>query len=519
MTQLLGPRVNVPLNIADGLRVSTFRTPNKLAVVQGEKRFTFRQVNDRANQVGHAVRGLGLQQGDRIGVVLANIPEYIEIAFGLARAGFVIVPISYRLVGPEIAYHLNDSGALACIYAEDYDGAIEIARAEAKEVRHWVRIGERSVPGTLPYEDLLAAAASTDTYVPVDETTPFCIYYTSGTTGQPKGAVVSHRSRSLTFFAMAAEFGCYSPDDIALGTAPIYHGAGMAWSLATVYFGGTLSVMKQFRPEELLQRIAAEGITNAFMVPTMFHAIFSLPEATRTKYDLSRFRVWMSNAAALPQATKEQILGAWPHTRLFELYGSTEGGIVTSLRPEDQLRKIQCVGHPFPLTEIILLDDDGNEVGVNTVGELFSRSPYLFNGYHNRPEETAAGFHGEFFSAGDLAVRDEEGYFYIVDRKKDMVVSGGTNIYPREIEEVLFRHPKIADVAVIGVPDPYWGEALKAIVVLRPGEQATEEEIIAFTEGKLAGFKKPKSVAFIDELPRNSAQKVLKRQLREQFKN
>jgi fatty-acyl-CoA synthase/long-chain acyl-CoA synthetase len=519
MTDLLAPRVNVPLNIADGLRVSTFRTPNKLAVFQGDKRLTFRELNDRANRLGNALRGLGLQRGDRVGIVLANIPEYLEICFGLARAGFVLVPISYRLVGPEIAYHLNDSGALACIYAEDYDGAIEAARGEVREVRHWLRIGEGRVAGTLAYEDVLAQGSTSDTYVAVDETTPFCIYYTSGTTGLPKGAVVSHRSRSLTFFAMASEFGCYSPDDIALGTAPMYHGAGMAWSLATVYFGGTLSVMKQFRPEELLQRIASEGVTNTFMVPTMFHAVFSLPEATRAKYDLSHFRVWMSNAAALPQATKELIVAEWPHTRLFELYGSTEGGIVTSLRPEDQLRKIQCVGHPFPLTEVILLDDNGNEVGNNTVGELFSRSPYLFNGYHNRSEETSASFHGDFFSAGDLAVRDDEGYFYIVDRKKDMVVSGGTNIYPREIEEVLFRHPKIADVAVIGVPDPYWGEALKAIVVLKPGEHATEDEILSFTEGKLAGFKKPKSVAFIQELPRNSAQKVLKRQLREQFKS
>ncbi|GIW12504.1 MAG: fatty-acid--CoA ligase [Dehalococcoidia bacterium] len=518
MTDLPRPRVNVPLNIADGLAVSTYRTPNKVAVFQGEKRLTFRQLNERANRVGNALRGLGLQPGDRIGVVLANIPEYIEICFGLSRAGFVIVPISYRLIGPEIAYHLNDSGAVACIFADEYDGAIEAARSEAREVCHWIRLGTQPVTGCWDYEDFLAQASAADTSFPVEETTPFCIYYTSGTTGLPKGAVVSHRSRALTFFGMAAEYGCYSADDIGLGTAPIYHGAGMAFSLATVYFGGTLSVMKQFRPEEMLQRIATEGVTNAFMVPTMFHAIFGLPEGIRRQYDLSHFRVWMSNAAALPQATKELILAEWPHTRLFELYGSTEGGIVTSLRPEDQLRKIQCVGHPFPLTDVKLLDDEGNEVPPNTVGELFSRSPYLFNGYYNRPRETEEGFRGEYFSAGDLALRDDEGYIYIVDRKKDMVVSGGVNIYPREIEEVLFRHPKIADVAVIGVPDPYWGEALKAVVVLKPGETATEEELLAFTEGKLARFKQPKSVAFLNELPRNAAQKVLKRQLREMFK-
>lgn len=508
----------VPLNIAHGLAIAAKRTPNKTAVTQGDRAFTYREVDNRANQIGHALRGLGLSEGDRVGVVLANVPEFVELCFGIARAGFVIVPVSYRLVGPEIAFQLNDSGARALFYSTNYGPAVADARSSMTGVETYVAIGENPPAGDLVYEDLIGAASTADSSVWVDEESPFCIYYTSGTTGVPKGAIVSHRSRTLTMFAMASEYGCYSQDDRSLGTAPIYHGAGMVFCIATVYFGGTLSLMERFNPEELLMRLHSERLSNVFMVPTMFHAVFGLPESTRNKYDLSSLTHWLSNAAALPQATKELILTAWPHTRLFELYGSTEGGIVTSLRPEDQLRKIQCVGHPFPLTDVKLLDDEGNEVPPNSVGELFSRSPYVFNGYLGLPQATADGFNGEYFSAGDLAKRDDEGYVYIVDRKKDMIISGGTNIYPREIEEILFRHPKIADVAVIGVPDDYWGEAIKAVVVLKPGAEASESDILAFCEDKVAKFKLPRSVSFIDELPRNPAAKVLKRDLRERFK-
>jgi acyl-CoA synthetase (AMP-forming)/AMP-acid ligase II len=284
-----------------------------------------------------------------------------------------------------------------------------------------------------------------------------------------------------------------------------------------VYFGGTISLLKSFHPEELLRRIAHEHITNAFMVPTMFQAVFGLPEAVRHQYDLSVFTTWMSNAAPLAQATKELIVAEWPHTRLFEIYGSTEAGIVTSLRPRDQLRKVQCVGQPFPLTDIKLLDGSGEEVQTGEVGELFSRSPYLFNGYHGQPSATAEAFAGEYFSAGDLAVRDDENHFYIVDRKKDMILSGGINVYPREIEEVLVRHPKLADVAVIGLPDPYWGERVAVVAVPRSGESATEQDVLAFCEGKLASFKTPRTVLFAEQLPRNAAGKVLKRVLRERY--
>jgi len=496
------------INIADGLRVSAFRSPNKTAVMQGERTVSFRELDQRANQVANAFLGLGLSPGDRVGILLANVPEYIELYFGFARAGLVAVPMSFRLVGPEIAFHLNDSGARALVYAPDFVAPLDAARADLASVRHFLEIGSA-------YEDALASASTSPPAQEVDETSPFFIGYTSGTTGLPKGAVVSHRSRALTFFGMAEEYGCYGPEDVGLATAPLYHGAGMAFALASVYFGGTVSLLKGFQPEELLRRIVSDRITNAFMVPTMFQAVFGLPEAVRRQYDLSGFVTWMSNAAPLAQATKEQILAEWPHTRLFEIYGSTEGGIVTSLRPQDQLRKIRCVGQPFPMTDIKLLDDNREEVPVGDVGELFSRSPYLFNGYHGQPKATAEAFHDGFFSAGDLAVRDDENHFYIVDRKKDMIISGGINVYPREVEEVLRRHPRVLDAAVIGVADAYWGEAVTAVIVPGSGSPLTQDDLVSFCEGKLASFKHPRSVVLMEQLPRNAAGKVLKRVLRE----
>ena len=373
------------------------------------------------------------------------------------------------------------------------------------------------------YERWLATSApvSDAELPPFEETRPFTLVYSSGTTGQPKGIVISHRSRALTFHGMAMEYGCYGPDDRFLALAPMSHGAGFAFAMCTLYFGGFVEIAARFDPEQVLTRLAAGAFTGVFMVPTHFQALFSLPPETlaRHKGDARPLRTIISNAAALPQPVKERIIEHFGEGLLHETYGSTEAGIVTNIRPQDQLRTRQSVGRAFALNQIRLLAPDGSEVPDGEVGELYSRSPYLFEGYWNRPEWTAeCSREGGWVSAGDLARRDSEGFLYIVDRKKDMVVSGGFNIYPREVEIVLEQHAAVREACVVGVPDERWGERVRGFLVLREGREAGQvlaEEIAAFCRERLADYKSPREIGFIDAVPRNLGGKVLKRELRD----
>ncbi|MEO0997559.1 MAG: AMP-binding protein, partial [Pseudomonadota bacterium] len=366
------------------------------------------------------------------------------------------------------------------------------------------------------YEAWLAAHAPAEPPGWLEETDSFALVYTSGTTGAPKGVLLPHRSRILTFFGMAMEYGCFGPDDVHLALAPMAHGAGFAFALAPLYFGGTVEVLPHFDPEQVLTRLRDSTATGTFMVPTHYHAIFGLGAATLARYRGSTpaLRTIISNASALPQSTKEQIVGYWGDGLLHETYGSTEGGVVTNLRPPEQLTRPRCVGLPFACTEIRLANEAGEEVAAGEVGELYSRSPYLFSGYYRRDDETGACLNDGWLTVGDLARRDDDGYIYIVDRKKDMVISGGFNVYPREIEELLHQHPDVGEAAVVGVPDDKWGEALRAFVVIRDGGERDAGALEAYCRQTLSGYKVPKSFRFIDALPRNAGGKILKKELR-----
>lgn len=482
------------------------RAPKKTALSLGESRLTYQQLVERIDRVATLARdGLNLRPGDHAALMAPNCLEFVEIVCGLASAGVPPAMINPRLTSGEVAYIANDSGARVLFVHESLVDVV--SEAELDSVERVIVIGG-------DYEQLLGQARASEP-AGVEEWDPFCISYTSGTTGNPKGAVLSHRSRALTFFAMAVEYGCYSPEDRAIAIAPLYHGGGFAFAMAPIAFGGTCEILPKFDPEHVLRLIPELGITNTFMVPTHFNALFALEESVLHGADVSSLRTIISNAAPLPQATKERIVEWLGEGILHETYGSTEGGIVTNLRPPDQLRKEQCVGLPFPCTEVRLLDEHGEQVERGEVGELYSRSPYLFNGYWKLPEETSGAFRDGWLSVGDMARADEEGYIYIVDRKKDMIISGGVNVYPREVEEVLHEHPEVAEAAVVGVPDEYWGEAVSAVVALRPGATATSEDIVEFCGSRLASFKLPKNVTVVDSLPRNAAGKVLRRELRE----
>ena len=436
----------------------------------------------------------------------ANRLEYIEVVAGFSAMGAAVATINTRLAANELEAICRDCGPRVLVVDQACE---ELARSAALDGIERVLV----IGGS--YDEWLARAAPEEPDETPEEWQPFAISYTSGTTGTAKGIVLSHRSRVLSCFGMAAEYGCYGPDDTHLAFAPLFHGGGFVFALAAVFFGGFCELLPRFDPEAVMKRLCDGRFTGTFMVPTHFHAILNLGEGVLSRYRNHRLTALISNAAPLPQVTKEKIVAQFGEGVLHETYGSTEAGIVTNLRPPDQLRKKSCVGLPFVGNRIRLLDDEGKEAAPGEVGELFSTSPYLFNGYWNKPDETTATMRDGWVSAGDMARRDEEGYLYIVDRKKDMIISGGVNVYPREVEDALSRHPAVREVAVVGVPDEYWGERIKAFVVPLADAQPTPDELIAYGKENLAGFKVPKEVDFIDALPRNPGGKVLKRVLRE----
>ncbi len=504
------PHSYLPLTIAGGVVTAQRRTPDKIALALGNQRLSYTQLVRRFNQISTAaLDGVGLKTNDHAAIFAPNCLEYIEIICGLSSAGVATATIPPSASLREAAHICNDSQAKILFVHEQMEDVARAANLETIETI--VVIGK-------DYDDWRDKAKPKEPDVPLEEWDVFCIPYTSGTTGNPKGCLLPHRSRTTGFYNMAVEFGCYSPDDRALGIAPLFHGAGFAFAMAPIYFGGFCEILPKYEPEQVLRLVSEMKLTNMFMVPTHFHAMFSLGEKTLSKYDTGSLRSIISNAAALPQATKEKIVGHFGDNLLNETYGSTESGIITNLRPADQLRKERCVGLPYPNTQVRLLDPNGNDVPRGEVGEIYTLTTTHFNGYWQLPEATAESFRGQWVTVGDMGRLDDEGYLYLVDRKKDMIITGGENVFPREIEEILHTHPAVLEVGVIGVEDDYWGEAVKAVVVFREGQSVGEEELISFCREYLAKYKIPKTFAIIDKLPRNAGGKILKTELRKRAK-
>ena len=494
------------LTVASGIRSAARRAPGKAALVFGDTRRTYAQLVQAIIRVANAVAGLGLAAGQNAAIVAPNCLEYIEIVAGVSETGAAIATPNPKLTPAELADICNDAQARilfvhpSCLHSVD--------QALLETVRHVVVIGPE-------YEALLQAASSQHTPAMVPEWATFSIPYTSGTTGRPKGVMLPHRSRSLAFLAYAAEYGIYSPDDRFLAFAPMCHGAGLAFAMAAVFVGGSCEILAAFDPEQVLTRVHSGEITGLFTVPTHHHAFFDLPPAVVDRLRPHRLRGIVANASALPQPLKERIVEHFGAGLLHETYGSTEAGVVSNLRPHDQLRKVNCVGTPFVGNQVRLLGADGQEVAPGEVGELFSTSPCLFNGYWGQPAATAEALQDGWVTVGDLAVRDEEGYLYIVDRKKDMVITGGMNVYPREVEAVLDRIPGVRECAVVGVPDARWGEQLVAYVVLAdPSQPLAAQALLDAAAAQLAPYKRPKAVFAIAALPRNANGKLLKTDLR-----
>ena len=510
--------MGVELLVQRGIKLSVQKYPEKVAVIYKDKRITYSELDSRANRIANGITAMGLMKGDKVGILLYNCSEFVEIYYGMAKAGIISVPINFRLAAPEIEYIVRNSDSKALIMGEDFIDRIDTIRPNLEMIaeRNYVVLGDRIPDYAIRYEDFLGKASDIEPDVEIKETDPYFIGYTSGTTGFPKGAVMPHRSIYDIVISHLIGRGV-SPDDKYLLIMPLFHSNSVWHSNLLLFIGGAVCIYPSggFSPTEILEIIQKEKITCTNMVPTMSNLMLSLPD--RDKYDVSSMRWLVSSSAPLLTKTKEELFSFFKHSKLYEGYGSTETGAVTSLSPEDQLRKIRSIGKPYFGQEVRLLDENGNDVPIGEVGELYSRGPTQMKEYYKDPEKTRNAFRGEWLSAGDMASMDEEGYLYLVDRKQDMIISGGENVYPTEVEEVLSKHPKVHEIAVIGVPDDKWWEALKAVVVLKPGEDATGEEIIKFCEGKLAGYKKPKSVDFIpaSEMPKTPTGKILRRPLKE----
>ena len=510
------------LTLADAVATHARLDPHKLAVRDSHRRLTYREWHDRVVRLAAALRGLGLAKGDRVGVIATNCLEWMEMYAGTARAGLVLVPLNFRLTGAEIAYILGHAEVTAVIAGEEFCATVDRVRGELPlPPARFVALGERAPAGWTGYEELIARGDPARPIEPVHAADIAALMYTSGTTGRPKGAIRSHGANSLIAWATAIEMG-FTAEDTALLVMPLCHANSLYFGTTFVHLGGTCHIedRKSFDPEALLRTLAGDRVTFTSLVPTHYIMLLALPEDVKRRYDLSSVGKLMISSAPARQDTKLGIMELFPNGRLYELYGSTEAGWVTLLRPDEQLRKLGSVGREWAGSGAIrLLDAQRREVADGRVGELYSRTSYVFDGYWKNPEKTAEAFDGEWCSVGDMARRDAEGYLWLVDRKSNMIISGGENVYPTEVEGALGQHPAVRDVAVIGLPHEKWGETAHAVVVLHTGQSASEAELRQWCRERLAGFKCPSDVTFItdEEMPRTATGKIQHRVLRERY--
>ncbi len=505
------------MNHFDWLKRHAERTPDALALVDAHtgRRFSYAQFNQRANRLASFLQDeLGIQIGERVSILAKNSSDYYEVLFGCGKMGAILNTLNWRLAVPELEFILNDCAPRALVYEPEFAEAVDALRPQI-DCQFYLVMGDEAPDGEWTYEAALAAGSPDGVELPplrYDDT--WAILYTSGTTGRPKGAQVTYGN----FFYNAVGMGRASDltsQDVNLNVLPTFHAGGLGLYAGPIFHaGGTLLVMRAFDPGELLGLIQEYKVTALLLVPSIYLMLSQFPEFDQ--YDLSSVRHWASGGSSLPPSLVRQF--AEKGIIIQQGFGMTETGpSVFIITQEEAVRKAGSVGKPVLHTDVRIVDREGNVLGPNQVGELCVRGGNVTTGYWNRPQATAEAIVDGWLHSGDAAQYDEEGFYYIVDRWKDMYISGGENVYPAEVENVIYHHPAVAEVAVIGVPHPKWQEVGRALVVLKQGQALTEAEIIEFCQGKLARYKIPKSVVFVEGLPRTAAGKVLKRELRQQY--
>jgi long-chain acyl-CoA synthetase len=475
----------------------------------------------RANQLVHALRAEGLEVGDRVATLLPNGAEMLEIYLAALQAGWYLVPINFHLVGPEVAYILKDSGARIFVSHERF-ADVAAAAADEAGIDPAGRLAVGEIPG---FASFTAARDAQPTTLPEDRTIGDVMNYTSGTTGNPKGIYrklmgITPEQAALGLSGLLFLFGIQAQDDnVHIVGSPLYHTAVLRFASASLHLGHTVVLMDKWLPEEMLRLIEERRVTTSHMVPTQFHRLLALPEDVRAKYDMSSLRHMIHAAAPCPIPVKEQMI-AWWGNAVDEYYAASEGGgtIVTA---EEWLQKPGTVGKPWPISEIAIFDDEGNRITEpGVIGTVYMAMQSMNFEYHGDKEKTQKNRIGAFFTVGDVGFLDEDGFLFLRDRKIDMIISGGANIYPAEIESVLLTHPKVGDAAVFGIPHEDWGEEVKAVIEPAEGVEANDalaEEILAYCTDKLARFKTPKTIDFTNEMPRDPNGKLYKRKLRDPY--
>jgi long-chain acyl-CoA synthetase len=504
--------------LRDMINQNARRYPNKIAFKHEGESYTYGQVNRRVNSLINGLSDLGVSKGDRVGILACNSPRYFE-AFGLAKAGRVCVPLNHRMVGRELSYLINTSQLGAVVVESEFIAIVESIRGQLEGVREFICL-DGEAPGMKSYEHLIDAYPPDEPNDEVEPDDPCAIFYTSGTTGWPKGAIHTHGS--VVAEANFPHRGL-SSDDIVLCVMPFFHVGGSAAHLIPAFAAGaTMVIHKRFDETEVLETIERESVSYVFLVPTMILRLLEHPAID--EYDLSSLRAIGYTGSPIPVEALRRGIARFGEV-FFQELGQTETLNMTVLRREEHtldgsdavLRRLESAGKPLVKDELRIVDDNGRDVPVGEPGEIVARSPRIMQGYWGMPEETARTLRDGWLHTGDVGRMDEDGYIYLVDRKKDMIISGGENIYSREVEEVLYMHPAVLEAAVVGVPDEKWGECVKAVVVLRPGVGGSEEELIEFCKQHMASYKKPRSVEFWDELPKTASGKIKKEDIREPY--
>ena len=490
--------------------------PERDCVIFGEQRVTYREFEKRLNKLANMLYGLGLQKGDRVSVLSENSMTAAEAMIGVEKSGMVWAPLNFRHVPAEHVYHLNNAGSRAVIMQQQFAEGIASVRDELETVEHLIVDGE-GFEGMDSYEDLMARASDKTTTVDIDEDDPVALMYTSGTTGKAKGVLHTHKSFGALATFAAIELGIQD-SDVVIYVAPINHGAGILLP-PHLMMGVPNILIAHLDVDYILDVIQKEKVTTMWLAPTIIYFLLAYPN--RANFDLSSLRSLPYSSAPIAVEKLKEALDTFGSV-FAQAYGLVECPVISMLSRDDhvvggseeQTKRLGSAGREVIYTEVRVVDDDGSALPPGEMGEIIVNSPLVMKEYWRDPEATAQALRDGWLYTGDVGYLDDMGYLFIADRLKDMIITGGYNVYPKEVENVIFKHEAVFEAAVIGVPDETWGESVKAFVALKPGMQATEEEIIAVCKDNLASYKKPKSVDFVDALPKNLAGKILKTELR-----